>query len=607
MMITVLRDVMVAMRDGVTLATDIYLPGDGRFSVLLERTPYGKRGTNHADRTARDATLLSRPEVAQSFAQAGFAYVLQDCRGRYGSGGEFKKYLNEGEDGVDTLAWIAQQPWCGGPVGTLGLSYGAHVQAALASFGPAQLGAMFLDSGGFSSAFHSGIRQGGAFELKQVTWASKHARLAAATAADPARRAALEAADLRQWIGTTPWRRGHSPLAAAPEYEQFVLEQWHHETFDDFWKQPGLYARGYYQCFPDVPMVHMSSWFDPYALTATENFSALSRSKRSPVRLLMGPWTHGQRSVTYAGQVDFGPDATLDGSIAPDYNALRRAWFDRHLRLLNAPDYLAAPVTLFVMGGGTGRKNAHGRLAHGGHWRRAQDWPLPGTRPTPYYLQADGALSPQLPLAGEASLDYDFDPRNPVPTIGGAIASGAPLMVAGAFDQVEGDDVFGASAHDVPLAERDDVLVFQTEPLAQDVEVTGPVNVKLWVSSSARDTDFTVKLLDVYPPSEDYPSGCAINLTHGILRMRFRDAFERPALMEPNAVYQIDIQAFPTSNLFAAGHRIRLDVSSSNFPHFDVNPNTGAPAGVASEPVVARNRIHLDRDHPSHIVLPLQP
>ena len=602
------QDVYIAMRDGVRLAADIYFPEDasGPLPVLLERTPYNKRGTNQGDRSLADPQPRAKPEVAAWFARAGYVYVIQDCRGRYASEGGFTKYVNESEDGADTLAWIMQQPWCNGRVGTLGLSYGAHAQSALASTAPVGLAAMFLDSGGFSSAFHSGIRQGGAFELKQLTWACKHARLAPATQADPPRRAALDAQDIRDWMAVNPWQPGHSPVAAAPEYEQFVLEQWSHEIFDDYWRSPALYARGYYPQWPDVPMVHLCSWFDPYSLTATENYAGLSRLKRGPVKLVLGPWTHGQRSVTHAGDVDFGPAATLDGNIAPDYSTLRLAWFDRHLRGdAAAPDYLPTPVKLFVMGGGSGRKNAEGRLEHGGRWRDEADWPLPQAQPIKHYLHADGALSPQAPLLDRAALEYDFDPANPVPTIGGAIASGAPVMAAGSFDQRTTPALFGASAPFGPLSGRDDVLVFQTEVLQQDVEVTGQVVANLWVSSSARDTDFTIKLLDVYPPSADYPDGCAINLAHGILRMRFRDSFEHPVLMEADAVYPIQIAAYPTSNRFVAGHRIRIDISSSNFPHFDVNPNTGAPAGTPSTPVVAHNRVHLDRERPSHVVLPI--
>lgn len=604
--IEVLRDLMVPMRDGVKLAADVYRPAGvkGPLPVLLERTPYDKRGTNHADRSQAEPEPKSKPEVAAAFARAGYAFVLQDCRGRFESEGNFTKYVNEGEDGVDTLAWLGEQPWCDGRIGTLGLSYGAHVQAALASLAPEGLRALFLDSGGFSSAYHSGIRQGGAFELKQLTWAVKHARLCPKTLADPARAAALDTQDIRDWVRVNPWRRGHSPLGAAPEYEAYVVEQWANETFSDFWRRPGLYAAGAWDAFTDAPMVHMCSWYDPYALTATENFRGLSRRKAGPVKLLLGPWTHGQRSVSHAGDVDFGPAATLDGNIAPDYMALRQAWFDRHLRGLDAPEYLPSPVKIFVMGGGSGRRTPEGRLDHGGRWRDEADWPLPGAVPTRFYLQRNGRLAAEAP-DGPAVLDWRHDPAGPVPTIGGAITSGAPLMEAGAYDQRETAQVFGAVAPGRALADRDDVLVFQTDPLTHDVEVTGPISARFWVSSSAVDTDVAIKLIDVYPPSADYPLGYAMNLTHGVLRLRFRESFEHPVLMTPGEIYDVSIQGFPTSNLFAAGHRIRLDIASSNFPHFDVNPGTGAPAGQPSEPVVAHNRLHLAPGMASHVVLPI--
>lgn len=595
----------VPMRDGIHLATDVYLPtGDGPFPVLLERTPYDRRGTNHGDFTRAEGRLRSKPEIARWFAEAGYAYVLQDCRGRYGSEGSFTKYLSEGEDGVDTLAWLTAQPWCDGRIGTLGLSYGAHVQAALACFDPPGLAAMFLDSGGFSSAYHGGARQGGAFELKQLTWARKHALLAPETERDPARRAALEAEDIGAWIGRR-WRIGHSPLAAAPEYEHYVVEQWDEDRFSPFWQRNGLYARGSYDRFADAPMVHLSSWYDPYSQTAIDNFTGLAPIKRGPVKLVLGPWTHGQRSVSYSGDVDFGPQAPLDGQVGADYFALRRAWFDRHLRGLDTPDPLPAPVRLFVMGGGSGRRLADGRLDHGGRWRDEGEWPLARTRPTRLDLHADRTLR-AAPAPAAARLSYDFDPADPVPTIGGAIASGAPVMVAGAYDQREVDGLFGARVPGRALADRPDVLAFETEPLAEPIELTGSVVAHLFVSSSAVDTDFTIKLVDVHPPSADYPQGYAMNLAHGILRARFRSSFETPEPMTPGEVYAIRIASFPTSNLFLPGHRIRIEVASSNFPHFDVNPNTDWRDPTAA-PQVARNTIHLGGDHASHVVLPVIP
>jgi putative CocE/NonD family hydrolase len=606
----VTRDVMVTLRDGVRLATDLYRPAiDGRpidtpLPVLLERTPYDKLGTNHGDRTRDDPAPRSKPELAVDFVRGGYVVALQDCRGRYASEGVFEKYVNEGPDGVDTIAWLAEQPWCDGRVATLGLSYGAHAQSALACLNPPALAAMFLDSGGFSSAFHSGIRQGGAFELKQATWAYKHALLSPATKGDPARQAALKAQDLKAWFKRMPWSEDASPLAAAPEYEKYLLDQWRSGLFGPYWRQNGLYAAGAYDAYADVPMVHMSSWYDPYALTATENYLGLSNRKRGPVKLILGPWTHGQRSVSHAGDVDFGFEATLDGVLAQDFVALRLAWFDAWLKPSPGPDPLP-PVKLFVMGGGTGGMTPEGRLDHGGRWRDADAWPPTSSVTTDYFLRAGGGLDIAAPSESEAFGEYVHDPANPVPTIGGAMASGAPVMLAGAFDQREAPGFFGCEAPYRPLAERDDVLVFQTPPLEDDVEVVGPIRTELFVSSDCVDTDFHIKVIDVHPPSADYPAGFAMNLTTGVLRARYREGFDHETRLEPGRVYPITVEAFPTANLFQRGHRIRLDISSSNFPHFDVNPNSGEPEGHGRSPRPARNRVYVDATRPSRLLLPI--
>src|SRR4029450_350422 len=315
------RDVKVTMRDGIKLACDVYRPAragqtaPGTFAVILERTPYGKGNTSRSEVSRRHPEQAkSRAEVAAFFVQHGYVVIYQDCRGRYGSEGVFQKYLDEAADGYDTCAWIVQQPWCNGRIGTMGLSYAAHTQVALASLNPPGLAAMFVDSGGFSNAYQSGIRQGGAFELRQATWAYNNALRSPSLLAEPQRQAALAAVDLRQWFATMPWRRGHSPVTAAPEYEDYLFEQWTHGTFDNYWAQPGLYAAGWYEQSADVPQVHMSAWYDPYVRTATENYQGLVTRKRGPVRLILGSWTHGNRSTRYAGDVDFGPAATLDRS-----------------------------------------------------------------------------------------------------------------------------------------------------------------------------------------------------------------------------------------------------------------------------------------------------
>ncbi|MFY7760610.1 CocE/NonD family hydrolase [Aquidulcibacter sp.] len=590
--VEVVQNVMIPMRDGIRLATDVYLPVDGRSQrpVVLERTPYGKQSSNHGDRTYLNPVPKTRPEIARWFASKGYAYVLQDCRGRNGSEGVFSKYVNEGDDGEDTLKWLLAQDWCNGKVATLGLSYGAHVQAALASLNPHGLAAMVWDSGGFSNAWKSGIRQGGAFELKQLTWAMTHARLSPATLNDPVRRANLEAQNIRDWIGINPWSEGRSPLAMAPEYESYVLELWRNETFSAFWRRQGLYAAANYEEFSDAPTMFICSWYDPYSLTTIENFEGLSKRKAGPYRMILGPWTHGQRSVTHSGDVDFGSSAPLDGNIAIGYDELRLDWFDQQIATPTEQRLKNNLVQVFVMGGGSGLKTHAGKMDHGGKWRNEPTWPIPNAVATPLYLTKESILSLE-PSEQSGSIHWVHDPKNPVGTRGGAIASGAPVMEAGAFDQGQ-----------LP---SQSIASFQTEVLDRDLEVTGPITAKLWVSSSAVDTDICLKLLDVYPPNQDYPDGYAMNLSHGILRLRFRNACEKTELMTPMEVYPIEVTVFPTSNLFVRGHRIRLDVSSSNFPHFDVNPNTGHPAGLLGpEPIVATNKVHFGPETPSCIIVP---
>jgi putative CocE/NonD family hydrolase len=614
---TLLDTMMVPMRDGVRLATDVYLPSegetllDGPWPVILERTPYGRNRPSRSERSvAEPDRAKSRAEVAEIFVRRGYVVVYQDVRGRYDSEGAYQKYLDDADDGYDTCAWILAQPWCDGQIGTKGLSYAAHTQGALASAGAPGVAAMFLDSGGFSNSYQGGVRQGGAFELKQATWAYRNALVSPEVTSDPELEAAMQAVDVHQWFREMPWQPGHSPVSLAPDYEAYLFEQWTKGEFDEYWKQPGIWAEGFHDVWPDAPMVHMSSWFDPYPRTATDNYIGLAEQKRGPVRLILGPWTHGDRSLTWAGDVDFGAAATLDGQIASDYWELRVRWFDHWLRGVDNGVGTEPTVQYFVMGGGSGRRNSAGRMDHGGRWKTATDWPIPEAVDTPYYLNASGSLTTARPGDGGAAdsgLTYQYDPSDPVPSIGGTITSGAPIMVGGAFDQREGEDFFGSKEPYRPLADRPDVLVFQTEPLSDDVELTGPLVVKLWISSDCLDTDFTAKLVDVYPPNEDYPDGFAMNITDGIIRCRYRDSWAEPSFMAPGETYEVTIEAFPFSNLFAAGHRIRIDVSSSNYPHFDLNFNTGEPEGLATGSRVATNTVWMDPARPSHAILPIVP
>jgi putative CocE/NonD family hydrolase len=316
--------VMVAMRDGVRLATDIHLPPG---PVILERTPYGRGEVSRSEITAADRRPLPRGELAAYFAAHGYAVVFQDNRGRYGSEGGFVKYLSDGEDGFDTCAWIVRQPWCDGRICTMGLSYAAHTQAALGCLDAPGVVAQVLDSGGFANSWTGGIRQFGAFELKQATWAFKQAGLSPEAQADPVLKAALAAEDIRDWFTRLPWREGHSPLRHHRDYEAYLFEQWRHGAFDGFWQQLGIWADGYYDRYVRAECVHMSSWFDPYPRTATSNYMGLKAAGRGGQRLILGPWIHGDRSDRVFGDVDFGAAATVD-SWAGDWRQYRVRHFD---------------------------------------------------------------------------------------------------------------------------------------------------------------------------------------------------------------------------------------------------------------------------------------
>ncbi|WP_405563993.1 CocE/NonD family hydrolase [Streptomyces phaeochromogenes] len=603
------RTLHVPMRDGVRLAADLYSaspePEATALPVLLERTPYGRRTQRGSDQDRSDAPVPRPEDIARHFTEARYHVVRQDCRGRGDSEGTFVKYLGEGPDGADTIAWLRKQPWCDGRVVMTGVSYSAHVQAAAAAEGARGLAAMFQDSGGFSCAYDAGMRMGGAFELKQVTWALRHAVQSPEAAADPVLREALLRVDVPGWFGAMPWRPGCTPLRHLSAYEDFLLEQWRQDTFGDYYRTPALYGRGFYGRFPDAPSLHMGSWYDPYVRSTIENFTALRELKSAPSYLVMGPWTHGHRCETHAGEVDFGPRATLDGNLAPSYLEFRRRWFDRALGREDegsAESGDLPAVQYFLMGGGDGRRDAAGRMRHGGAWRTDTRWPPTSTAPVALYLTTEGALTLDPPTTATASVTYDFDPHHPVPTMGGQVTSGEPVMTGGAYDQNAPDArVYGAREPYLPLDSRPDVISLTTPPLQRDVVLAGPVSARLHISTTARDTDFTIKLIDVHPPNPDYPHGFAMNLTDGIVRCRFHRSYEKPELLTPGEVYEIEVTAPDTANRFAAGHRIRLDISSSNFPRFDVNTNTGEPEAAARRTAVAANTVHMDAERPSHV------
>jgi predicted acyl esterase len=496
-------------------------------------------------------------------------------------------------------------------------------QSGLAALAPPHLAAMWVNQGG-ANAYTSSVRHNGAFELRFLCWAFAFGANSREARADPVVGRALGAVNVREWLTRLPLKPGASPLALIPRYEAWALDLVRRGDYDPaFWGHPGLDIAAHFDRHADVPMVFSSGWYDSYTRATLESFTGLGRLKRGPVKCVMGPWTHGYKTLglSHAGDVDFGPAAVVE------YNERRLRFFDEVLRGIPSGWAEEPPLALFVMGGGTGRRTAEGRLDHGGRWRGEREWPLARTRFTPYYLQPGGGLEPGPPPVGAAPSRFQFDPRRPVPTIGGNMSSligllprppGAPeipvdererdvIGIPGAFDQREAPPFFGCAPPYLPLASRPDVLVFQTPPLPADVEVTGPITVVLHVASDRPDTDVTAKLVDVYPPSADYPDGYAMNLTDSILRLRYREGDGRARLLEPGRPYRVEFPLYPTANRFAAGHRIRLDVSSSNFPRFDVNPNTGEPLWSSATAVVATNLVFHDAGRPSCVVLPIVP
>ena len=625
-------NVMAPMRDGVRLACDIYFPArNGKkvgepLPVILERTPY--------DKLREDLV-----NVHSYFARHGFVCVIQDCRGRYVSEGQHGSARPEAEDGYDTVEWVAAQPWCNGKVGMTGLSYDAIVQGAAAALNPPHLTSM-VPAMGFSYMHSIRQRFGGAARLTMLIREFMMAVDARETDGHPALKEYFVTAqrDLGQWLKALPLKRGHNPFSLLPTYEEAILEILQKSEFHPDYNHVSFDCTPYWDRFSPATVMLIGGWYDSHSLATVTAFQNLIKRRGSPpTYMLIGPWKHGGANlqVPYAGDVDFGPGSFID------YAAFRAEWFDQTLR--DAPNTHVWPIKLFVMGGGSGRKTEEGRLDHGGRWQHEWEWPLKRAQNTPFYLRAGGGLSTEkptgaageqgsagagetggaaaadVPVAGLASVaagsvtvpasegrstSYKFDPRDPVPTIGGPVSAAEDVMPGGGFNQVCTKKVFGAK-DELPLAARQDVCVFETAPLTHDVEVIGPLEMTLYASSDCVDTDFTAKLIDVYPPNEDYPAGYALNIQDTIIRARYRNRREPAEFLEPGKVYEFHLIFFPTGNLFKKGHKIRLDVSSSNFPRFDVNPNTGEPLQANGLWKIATNTIYHDAEHPSHIVLPL--
>jgi putative CocE/NonD family hydrolase len=614
------QDVMVEMRDGVELATDLYLPADPQTHepvdepnpALLERTPYDKRGRFHVE------------SHGKWFARRGYVVAVQDVRGRFGSEGEFYLLANEAEDGHDTVEWLASLKICDGQVGTVGTSYAAWAQNALATQRPDGLAAMFVNQGA-ANGRKATLRHNGAVELRWVCWALTYGGgFAKRSLEDPTIQERLASVDVRDILEAEPLVRGQSPLRHLPGYEDWVFDYLTTGAADsDLWRSPSLNFEAHYQETADVPTVYAGGWYDSYAKATCDNFRELSERKESDHFLLMGPWTHGSGEKswgkTYSGEVEFGTAA------ARDYQRTRLRFFDHYLKGRGTWNDQPA-VEYFRMGAGDGER-AGDRLHHGGEWRSADEWPIAGTEFTRFYVHEDGLLSTDAPEVEESHTTYEFDPRNPVPTVGGNCSSyvsyeqrpesllelpmadrpWASITGQGGFDQRSRDGLVGATPPYGPLENRPDVLTYRTSPLSEPAEIAGPIRVRLFGSTDAPDTDFTAKLVDEYPPTEEFPEGFALNLSDSICRARYRGYRDDPDFVEPGRVYEFVMDPYPTANVFEAGHRIRLDVSSSNYPRYDVNHNTGTDLYGGRTYRIAHNTVYHEREHPTHVELPVRP
>lgn len=455
-----------------------------------------------------------------------------------------------------------------------------------------------------------GVRHNGAFELRFFNWVFSLGdpggtpNLVAATRAASNPAAAPALADLvnhvREYMMGLPLRSGTTPLKFAPDYEKWLIEAMSHGDNDAFWKDQGVGVVDHLAEYKDIPVYHVTGWYDSWGLqVANLNYHGLRERKKSLQRLIVGPWVHSRPNLTYAGEAQFTSDAAID------LNAWEQRWFDHWLKRVDNGIDREAPVRIYVMGGGDAHKTAEGRIFVGGRWRDEQEWPLARTKTTPFYLHPDGTLSTEKPQ-DHLPVTFLFDPKKPVPTLGGNISSQGNLASQGAEDQ-RCSPRFWLCSDSRPLSARNDVLVFQTPPLTEGVEITGRLIVKLWAASDAPDTDFTAKLIDVYPPSSDFPSGIDLNVGDSIVRARYRNSLSKAELLEPGRPYEFTIEMYPTSLVFQRGHRIRLDISSSNFPRFDVNPNTGEPLNDNRSWRIAENSVYFDPAHPSHILLPIIP
>lgn len=560
------RDLDAPMRDGVKLKIDVFRPdAEGRFPAVLQQTPYNKNG---------------QAERARKFAARGYVVVNSDSRGRFDSGGEWDPFSQKHKmDGYDLVQWIAEQPWCNGNVGTYGLSYMGWTSWWTASQAPPALKAIVPEVAP-PDHFHNCPYQNGIFVCWMMDWAGTMSNRLPHRAGPGA------------YGGFAVDREaayGKLPYINFDKTRKYKPNPWWHKWIEqntaqgEYWRAiayqtPESYAR------VKVPSLAISGWFDANFPGTPMNYLGMKQHGGSPAarrpRIVIGPWEHIINRHRVAAGIDFGKQALIDW----DGYVLR--WFDFHLKGIDNGVLDDPPVHVFVMG-----RNK---------WRQAADWPLPGTQYVSYYLHSDGqahstngsgTLSTQPP-ADEPPDQYIYDPHDPTPSA--AFANG----------HIDGPRDISASAA------RTDVLVYDTPPLAEDVEIVGPITARLFAATSARDTDWMIRLTDVHP------GGRSLFLGEGVMRARHRDpdrngAFNANQLstLEPDRPYEYKIEFWrPTGNVFARGHRIRIEISSSYYPYYLRNPNTGQDnIGLVTEFKTARQTIFHDADRPSHVILPVIP
>lgn len=570
-------NVAVPMRDGIVLRADVYRPATAQpVPVILMRTQYGK---------AAAQVQPSRYQRPDWFASHCYLVVVQDIRGQFASAGTFSEFTDDRSDGYDGVEWAAKLPGSSGKVGMYGSSYVGATQWLAAETSPPHL-TTIVPANTSSDYYEGWTYENGAFRLNFIEpWAMDSLALTAAVNRGDAKvvqQLKQDALTVAGWLRYAPYR-SFPPLhpadgAVAPYFYDWIS----HRTDGPYWQQ---WAPQQYYAKITIPVLDIEGWYDAFLAGGIRNFTGMASTggsafARNNQRLVIGPWDH----------IGWGRPDSLEapmlkqiGSVGNSpVNELMLAWWDHFLKGVDNGVSNGPTINYFEMGANV--------------WKTATAWPLPGTRWVNYYLSSDGHASSLMgdghlltaaPSTGQPDT-YDYDPRDPVPSVGGHSCCVAVAGSQGPYDQ-----------HAVE--QRPDVLVYTTAPLATDTEVTGPVGVTLYASSSAPDTDWTAKLVDVHP------DGTAVNLNNGIQRASFRESSSAPTPIEPGKVYQYTITVWPTSNLYRAGHRIRLEISSSDFPQFDPNPNTGSWLGENTTTQVAHQTVLHDAQHPSALVLPIIP